>query len=460
LQFYSNNSGAVRNCRFIAAQPSGAIGLDLGHRDMNGPLLVRNCEVQGFQQGISTGHAVNGQTFEHITLRDQSEVGFENAGQAISVRGLVSENHVPAIRSYGSFCLIDAKLTGIGAASKSPAIINYNHGRIFARDVDTSGYQRALSDIDSPDWSAAVRADGPPCPGVPEQDVSEYFSEVPTSPFPSTKSSLRLEIEETPELIRDPPDSWANVNDFGADPTAQQDSAAAIQRAIDSGATTVFMPGFYLLSKTIIVRSKVRSVVGTGGWVDYEGKVKPDFRIAEGDSPIVQFEHFSFIHGGMEIDTGRTIVLRSVSDCDLTNTSKAEGGKAFFEDVVTHELKLRKQQLWARQLNIENEGTHFLNDASDVWVLGYKTERGGTLLETRRGGRSEILGGFSYTTTAGKLAPMFINDNATIFAYFGEVCYNGEPFATLVRETRGNLTKNIQSGEGGTMPYISAPIKP
>ena len=67
LQFYSNNSGAVRDCRFVAGEGSGVTGLDLGHRDMNGPLLVRNCEVVGFQNGISTARAVNSQIFEHIT---------------------------------------------------------------------------------------------------------------------------------------------------------------------------------------------------------------------------------------------------------------------------------------------------------------------------------------------------------------------------------------------------------
>ena len=63
LQFYSNNSGAVRNCRFLAAAGSGHTGLDLAHRDMNGPLLVRNCEVIGYRRGIATGHAVNGPVF-------------------------------------------------------------------------------------------------------------------------------------------------------------------------------------------------------------------------------------------------------------------------------------------------------------------------------------------------------------------------------------------------------------
>ena len=459
LQFYSNNSGAVRNCRFISdpssSPSSGAIGLDLAHRDMNGPLLVRNCEVIGFQRGIACGHAVNGQTFEHILLRGQSEVGLENTGQSISVRGLYSQSSAPAVRSYGSLCLVDAKLNCTKSTSPFPAIINYNQGRVLVRDVVTQGYKRALADIDSPDWYSTVTSNDPNLPGVREAKVQEYFSESPTSAFPAKNGSLRLAIEETPELERDPVRIWANVNDFGADPSGQKDSAAAIQRAFDSGATTIFMPGFYQLSKTIEVGGKVRSVIGTGGWVDYDAKVKPDFRIADGDSPTVQFEHFSFIHGGIEIDTARTIVLRSVSDCDLTSTIKAQRGKLFLEDVVTHDLKLDKQRLWARQLNIENEGLHLLNDASDVWVLGYKTERGGTLVETRNQGRSEILGGFSYTTTAGKLAPMFVTENASVFAYFGEVCFNGDPFSVIIRESRGTQTKNIKAGDGSTMPYIA-----
>ncbi|HEX8916645.1 MAG TPA: hypothetical protein VF796_30120, partial [Humisphaera sp.] len=89
-------------------------------------------------------------------------------------------------------------------------------------------------------------------------------------------------------------------------------------------------------------------------------------------------------------------------------------------------------------------------------VLGYKTERGGTLADTRGGGRTEVLGGFSYTTTAGKLAPMFVTTDANAFAYFGEVCYTGDPFKVLVRETRGGVTKEVSRGEGGTWPYVGA----
>jgi hypothetical protein len=455
LQFYSNNSGAVRNCRFIAGEGCGLVGLDLGHRDMNGPLLVQNCEVIGFQRGINTGHAVNGQTFEYITLSGQAQFGIDNEGQTISIRGLRSENTVPAIRSYGLLCLVDAQLTGREGASRWPAVINYNGGRIFVRDANTTGYSRGVGDVTTPDWFAAVRIIGEDKPGSAGPKIDEYCSHMPTSPFPSAERSLRLPVKEPPEVPADDPGTWANVDRFGADPTGQTDSSDAIQKAIDSGATTVFLPGSYALQSTVLIRGKVRRVVGVGGMIDYLGKVKPDFRIIDGTSQVLLLEHFAFIHGGIEIDTRRTVMFRSVSDCDLTFTQKAELGELYFEDFVTHNLKLQNQRVWARQLNVENEGTHIVNDTGDLWVLGYKTERGGTLLETRGGGRSEILGGFSYTTTAGKLAPMFITDRSDVFTFFTEVCYNGDPFATLIREVRNGSEATLKRGEGTTAPYVS-----
>jgi hypothetical protein len=67
-----------------------------------------------------------------------------------------------------------------------------------------------------------------------------------------------------------------------------------------------------------------------------------------------------------------------------------------------------------------------------------------------------IGGGFSYTTTAGKLAPMFVNDNSSVFAFFGEVCFNGDPFAALVSEQRGGQVQTVKRGEGATLPDIGA----
>ncbi len=188
LQFYSNNSGAVRDCRFLARGESGLIGLDLGHRDMNGPLLVRNCEVLGFRRGISAARGVNSQTFEHITLRNQSEVGLENAGQPISLRSIRSENSAPALKVYGTTCMVESQLIGGPAALRFPAVINFNHGRLYLRDVQTSGYLRAVADVETPDWSAALRIAGPDKDGSEGPNIVEYCSQRPTSPFPSARA--------------------------------------------------------------------------------------------------------------------------------------------------------------------------------------------------------------------------------------------------------------------------------
>ncbi|QEH37020.1 Pectate lyase superfamily protein [Aquisphaera giovannonii] len=459
LQFYSNNSGAVRRCRFLAADGSGDVGLDLGHRDMNGPLLVRNCEVAGFRVGIRAAHAVNSQTFEHIRLSGQSAVGFENEGQPISIRGLISDNAVAAIKSYGLLCLIESTLKGHGRAASVPAVVNYNGGHVFLRDVATVGYKRALADVATPDSAAALRVEGEDRPGSLGPEIAEYSSGPPTMPFPSARRSPRLPVKETPEPPSDDPASWANVDDFGADATGGADSSSAIQKAIDSGASTVFLPGHYALTSTVILRGKVRRLAGVGGQVDYSRRSSPDFRIVDGDAPTVTLEHLASVNGGLEIDTRRAVVLRSVSDCDIRTTGRAEGGELFLEDVVTHDLSLRRRNTWARQINVENEGTHVRNDGSDLWMLGYKTERGGTLLETRGGGRSEVLGGFSYTTTAGGLAPMFVTADSSVFAYFAEVCFNGDPFSTLIRETRAGETRVVKRAEGSTTPYIASPAE-
>ncbi len=111
---------------------------------MNGPLLVKNCEVLGFRVGIKTGHSVNSQTFESIRLLNQTETGFINEGQSIAVRDLVSQSGVPAIKSYGTFALIDATLQGSASAAGHPAVLNFNGGEIYLRNVVSSGIVERL----------------------------------------------------------------------------------------------------------------------------------------------------------------------------------------------------------------------------------------------------------------------------------------------------------------------------
>ncbi len=371
LQFYSNNYGAVRNCRFLDKAAHAAIGLDLSNQDMNGPLLVKNCEVDGFRIGIKSGHAVNSQTFESVSLKNQREAGFVNEGQSISIRQLISRNNVPAIKSYGSLALVDATLEGLPGAQSHPAVLNFNGGRIYVSKLITKGYQRAVVHLQTPDQSAAYRLQPQDQPDGVGPNIAEFSSQPAITLFQMKPSRLFLPVSDPPKLKSVPVSQWANVLDFGADPTGTRDSSTAIQRAVDSGAEIVFLPGFFRLEKTVQLRANVSRVIGTGGWVDYEEQANPDFRITDGTSPVVQIEHLSTINGGIEVNTARTVFLKSLGVQQILFTEKARGGTLFLEDVTTNNLQLNEQKVWARQLNVENEGLHISNRASDLWVLGY-----------------------------------------------------------------------------------------
>lgn len=443
LEFYSNNTGGVRDVAITSGDGSGVIGLDLAHKDMNGPLLVRNVRVSGFATGVRCGWSVNSQTLEAVTLTGQSEVGLLNAGQCVSARGLKVDGEATAVKADSFTVLLDCSFTGRGGAKDKPAV-KVAKGSFFARNVSTSGYKSA---IDSADASGG--AAGP--------TVTEFVQGRGCSPFAAEGKTLGLTVTEPPATTWDDPKTWAVAESFGADPTGQKDSAAAIQKAIDSGATTLFLPGFYQLSKPVTVRGKVARIIGSGGWTDYNGKTTPNFVIADGAANSVTIEHISGVNGGIEVDTKRPVVIRSLGPKSIRFKQPAD---AFLEDVTTDDLTVVKgQRVWARQLNVENEGTHLTNDGGSLWVLGYKTERGGTLLHTKKGGASEIFGNYSYTTTAGKLAAMFRTENASVFAMFHEVCYTGDPFAVLVEETQGDTTKAVKPRDGGLSPYVSRPPK-
>ena len=54
---------------------------------------------------------------------------------------------------------------------------------------------------------------------------------------------------------------------------------------------------------------------------------------------------------------------------------------------------------------------------------------------------------------------MFRTEDASVFAFFNEVCYSGDPFATLIDETSGGVRKTVERGKGFVSPYISGEPK-
>jgi hypothetical protein len=447
LQFMANNQGGIFDVHVRAGDSGGPIGIDMGYTDEIGPLLVKNVHVNGFDIGIRCGFSVNSMTFENIELTAQNKLCFSNQGQCVSIRKLKTLSAVPAIFNgkVGLMTLIDSELlTSVGDKLTG---IN-NESNLFVRSTRIAGYQKAISST-SKEGSKEV----------PSGEVKEWCSREVLSLFESSKKSLNLKIETTPEIPWGELSDWTSPLQHGIAVTdGSVDATEALQKAIDSGKSTVYLPrGRWMLSDTIQIRGKVKRLIGCEASIvldkGWKTKTDPVFKVVDGDSPVVLIER---IRGGYENGpfnriehvSKRTLVLKNMSMGQGQNSYVGTGGgKLFIEDCVGGEWRFKDQTVYARQLNVENEGTHIVNDGGSLWILGDKTERAGTLIETKNKGRTELLGGFCYSTGREKTEPMFTLHDSQGSFIIGEASFNKNPFQELVKETRGTETKILKRGD-------------
>lgn len=470
--FYVNNQGTIRNLTVCAPEGSGNVGLDF-NLDENGPLLARDVTITGFDTAAFYAHGVNSITMERVNLSGQRRRGIANEGNIISIRGLKSTNSVPVVintKGSGVVTVVDGKLTGTGAAKEGPAIINDGpNAGMFLRNLKTTGYKRA---VDQPQG---------PGPGADGPDIVEFVSHPPMSVFASPLTSLNLPVKETPEIPWDPVEKWVSPMQFGGNPDDDLDDSDAIQKAIDSGATTVYLtrPNVldekkgvrkgWMAAKTIIIRGNVRRIIGTEAVINAipplsENAAEPIFRFQDGAAPAVILERFFqgykkqvcpfLIH-----ESKRTLILSSMIIREYRNTGT---GDVFFDDVCADQTHIMKQNFYARQLNIENKGEHLVNDGGNVWVLGYKTEKRYPLIVTRQGGQTEILGGHCYSNEEAKEDTMCIVENGKLsVAGFGETAWKYPwGYSTIADIKRGNAQRAVSDravvrrGSGSQLPLF------
>ena len=451
LQFIANNQGGVFDVSIQSGDGRGAIGLDMAYSDEEGPLLIKNVSVKGFDVGVATAFGVASVTMENISVEDQNLAGFRNGGQPVSMRRFQSKNSVPGVINGGGFlALLDSTLTGTGAANTLTAMTN--GGEIYVRNLQTSGYKMALEDKTGKQSF--------------EKTVAEHATYAPHVVLASASTSLKLPVEETPDVPRDDPKTWATPEQFGGKVGDGEDDAPAIQKAIDAGATTVFLQsGDWRINSTVIIRGQVRRIIGDAWLIpggDITAKGDPLFRFADGDAPVVVMERMAtdFSRGQfpfLENDSKRTLVMKNLAinfhtgvmdSTAYRNTDKAIGGKVFIEDVVASTFRFKGQSVWARQLNAEGHGFKVINDGGKLWILGLKTESIGGILKTTNGGQSEVLGGLSQTN-GGHLEPMFVNQNSAMSVYFAEQNNSDDPYRQLVVAQKGDQTASWDTPDAG-----------
>lgn len=444
IDYLANNVCGMENVTIRSGDPQGigVAGLWM-KRTYVGPCLYKRVEVTGFDFGILTSATEYSHTFEHLRLSRQRVAGIGNTGNVLSIRDLESENSVPAILNSdpnGFVTLIDSKLEGPTAGSS--AILN--SGALVLRNVLVSGYAASV-----------LSKNGPEARG----NVIEYLSpsSIPSNPAiasmrPNGSSSmtLNLPVEETPEVASPDLSRWVSVVAKGAVADGKTDSTKAIQSALDSGAEVVYLPaGNYRVADTLHVKGGLRKLLGLGAVLLPDGAqfANPGaptsflrFESANSDLCIegVQFGWWDRKNYPgtvwLEDVSPRALVLRHVDFQGVASTvykaSAARLGSLFIEDVEGFRWKFDgPQHIWARQFDVEGnvEGSKISNDGALLWILGLKTEGPQTVLETDKGGSTELLGGllFPVKPVAAEV-PAFVVNKGTVGLSYAVSAYKPE----------------------------------
>lgn len=478
IRFMSNNTGLIENVSVVTGDGQGVYGLDLG-TNLNGPMIVKNVDVTGFDIGILSGSdATNGVVFEHITVTDQNVAGIQNIQQVSTFREVTSNqaNDIPAFVNgtddnfaghwFGQLNVIDSQLnyTGSGTGSHAIEVI----GNTYFDNVTTTGYDNAALEKFAGYTSIADRTYAGP--DFDEWDHTFNDRSSIYSQFSgSTMQSMDLETKETPDVPWDNLSDWLNVLDYAVGDGTTEDTAN-IQAAIDSmkpggsnyGKTTLYFPDGheFKVTGTVNIGGPVHRIYGSKDKIVGMGGFFKAVDTGMEDAPVLRIERFSAFGGNntlkFEHDTSRTVAIVSMGGIKgiISNGS----GDLFIENSNGRETRFNNssQRIWARQLNAEGDlSTKIQNNGATLWMLGLKTENPGLLLETKSGGKTEVIGALIRRQELGTAAPndpaFVITDSSASFAGIAEYDPVGtQHYLDLVEETQGTDTRVLDDVDVNT----------
>ena len=442
LDFFANNSGAVRNIKVVSGDGRGFAGVQLGHGNYSG-ILIKHVEVEGFDHGlhIDSSTATMFAHAEDIATRGQRISGITVGDISLSLRNIRTCDvpvGVTCVGPVGLTVLVDSVLEGTG-----PVSIERQAGFLFVSNVTTRGFGDS-------------------------RHIAEWIH--PAAVPVAGQGMSRLPIEETPVWCAS--GSSTGIRCFGAIGNGVNDDSSAIQRALDSGATEIrFEPGRYLMNSPVVIPSQVEHIdfgfCDLVAGIDLKQSDNEGFVIAgaAGDQPLFierlfaweQWcgKHCSFTHASC-----RTVCFQDMHTQTLKfYRNTVAGGKVFFDNVATttgvipgtHNhgrcaVALLGQLCWARQLNPERGEPMILNDGGDLVLMGYKSEDMGVVIRTINGGRTEVLGGVINVGNTGEVA--FVAEDAqqritTVSQAWRSVGYH----RVAIREIKQGQIHEIPSAE-------------
>lgn len=466
LQFAGNNQSTIKDVT-IRSGEGGAVGLDLVSQSEFGPALIEDVSVEGFQTGISMAFQGNSVTLEDITLRGQ-EIGISsNQSHVAFLNEIDYEGPGTGVanNSVSRMVLANSDLRSSDLAVEDQAAVT-SRWSLYVQNLQTEGFDLS---IDTTAQGFISNND------IIADDVDEYIyfgtaERLRGGAFSlfenSSETGLGLQVRDTPETVWNAEvGTWVDVRDFGA--VEGEDASVAFQAAIDSGATTVYVPdGTWTLDSEVVLRGNVEQVLSSG-----LARLSADatLRVADGTAETVIIEGINGPQNGrdefnIQHDSDRTLVLRDLAAFSYEAAAESDQGDVFLANVVAGQTVFRDQNVWARQLNVEGDNvakgidSKVVNDGAKVWILGLKTEGSGTTVKTVNDGQTELLGSF-HNGSFDATIPRFITEDASLWAAIVEGSTSAQDF-DLVRETRNGETREANLKSDGNRPDVYSAFDP
>ncbi|PTY06493.1 hypothetical protein DB346_00990 [Verrucomicrobia bacterium LW23] len=459
------NTGSLRRVDIISTDPKGQgfAGLRMSRND--GTSFMRDVRITGFDYGWWRAANAQSMAVESLTLKNQLVAGIYNRNSVFTIRGLSSENRVPTLLQVEATCqatLLNAQITGGAPAAivqESPDAF------LYLRDVEADGSHLL---VQNPPEAPSSSLPGPRLSG-------EWFSHPPVVVNQTTPSaSLNLPIKDAPDFHDNDPANWATPADFSDDSTG--DYSVRLQKAIDSGATTIVLDssGRGHFRSPVVVRGRVRRIIGF--WkqptaakdsdiqnpYDESGRLVPSrcfLRIADGDGSPLIIEQFHQFAGAIYNESSRALVLRDMG-ADYENGPTGTGDLFVEGNMCAHYRIGHGQNAWLRSVDavFGKYNPDILADGSNVVVLSNRTEGGGVFVEAINGAKVEILGTSHFIANVHKTygpgeATAYTVRNASLsIVNYSETGFGKNYPATLISATQGGVDTQIDRDYTGVYP--------
>lgn len=469
VRWMNNNVGTMQDVAIRSGDPHGrgVIGIDLT-RTEPGPGLIRNVVVDGFRYGVLATTGPFSMTFNHVTFRRQRRAAVYLTYATLIMHDIRSVNRVPfaLIRKPGGMLwLADCVLDG-GAAGAAI----HNRGLLYMQSISSKGYTRLVQGVGA---LAARRA-------------SFYVSAQGKrhGAFSSPDYPLALRFRRAPRVPWGPPATWVRVN-LAKNPDAAVDAQAAIDRANRLGRHTIYFPGspagVVTFGHQVRVYGSVTRIFGMDSiWYvtnRFNAEKKAIFLVRHIRGHAIEFSRFTLCRwqgaqfAGIDDQTRKTLILRDINTYGAIRpySGGVPGGRVFLSNICGNGWVFNHQQVWGQQLDVEsNVSPNILNDGGTLCVLGLKAENGSsTLISTVDGGRTELIGGFNYSSWPPLIhkQPMFVVDNSAASFSIGGLSFVADRgYQVVLRETRGGRTRNLSvsaancggRGAAGTFLLVTA----